>query len=256
MTAHPLLTPPMRSASSTTASSRNTSLNSACPVISTSGRMVTPGLVEREREPRDARVLRDVGVGAREEHAVVGAHRHGAPHLLARDHPAVAVARRAGGETGEVRARARLAEQLAPPDRAVVDRRHEPGDLLLGSVAADGGRGHEHPEAGRRQHRAVTLEGGARRDDRPPRVAEPAPLAREVRRRPSCGADALHHSATVRSGSQLSASHVDTSASSAASSSLGAVTVSVTRPLRTAASRGSCRASPDGSRRRRTRGAP
>ena len=43
VTAHPLFTPPMRSASATTASSKNTSLNSACPVVSTSGRMVTPG---------------------------------------------------------------------------------------------------------------------------------------------------------------------------------------------------------------------
>ena len=42
-TAQPLLSPPMRSASSTTASSKNTSLNSARPVISRSGRMVTPG---------------------------------------------------------------------------------------------------------------------------------------------------------------------------------------------------------------------
>ena len=42
-TAQPLLSPPIRSASSTTASSKNTSLNSARPVISRSGRMVTPG---------------------------------------------------------------------------------------------------------------------------------------------------------------------------------------------------------------------
>ncbi len=48
VTAQPLFSPPMRSASATTASSRNTSLNSACPVISTKGRMVTPGWSRRK----------------------------------------------------------------------------------------------------------------------------------------------------------------------------------------------------------------
>ena len=43
VTLHPLLTPPMRAASSTTASSMKTSLKRAWPVISTRGRMVTPG---------------------------------------------------------------------------------------------------------------------------------------------------------------------------------------------------------------------
>jgi hypothetical protein len=46
-TAQPLFSPPIRSASATTASSKNTSLKSAWPVISTSGRMVTPGWSSR-----------------------------------------------------------------------------------------------------------------------------------------------------------------------------------------------------------------
>ena len=41
-TAQPLLSPPIRELSGATASSRNTSLNIACPVISTSGRISTP----------------------------------------------------------------------------------------------------------------------------------------------------------------------------------------------------------------------
>ena len=48
VTAQPLPSPPTRSAASHTASSRNTSLNTACPVISRSGRMVTPGWSSRK----------------------------------------------------------------------------------------------------------------------------------------------------------------------------------------------------------------
>ena len=48
VTAQPLPAPPMRSRSSHTASSRNTSLNTASPVISRSGRIVTPGWSRRK----------------------------------------------------------------------------------------------------------------------------------------------------------------------------------------------------------------
>ena len=41
-TAQPLFRPPMSALSGTTASSMKTSLNMACPVISTSGRISTP----------------------------------------------------------------------------------------------------------------------------------------------------------------------------------------------------------------------
>ena len=47
------------------------------------------------------------------------------PHLLAGDDPAVAVALGPGGEPGQVGAGARLAEQLAPGDPALEDRRDE-----------------------------------------------------------------------------------------------------------------------------------
>ena len=43
VTAHPLFSPPTRFASSTIASSKNTSLKMAWPVISRRGRIVTPG---------------------------------------------------------------------------------------------------------------------------------------------------------------------------------------------------------------------
>ena len=65
------------------------------------------GLVEREREPRDAGVLGHREVGAGEEHPVVGLHRHAAPHLLAVDDPAVAVALGPRRQAGEVGARRR-----------------------------------------------------------------------------------------------------------------------------------------------------
>ena len=55
-------------------------------------------LVELEREPRDALVLRHREVGAGEQHPVVALARHAAPHLLAVDDPAVAVAFGARGE--------------------------------------------------------------------------------------------------------------------------------------------------------------
>ena len=52
-----------------------------------------------------------VGPGQQTEVGVLGAR---VPHLLAADHPAVAVALGGGGEAGQVRAGARLAEELAP----------------------------------------------------------------------------------------------------------------------------------------------
>src|SRR5262249_45810078 len=96
-----------------------------------------------------------------------------------------AVTGRTRREAGEVGARPGFAEQLAPRDRAVVDRRDQALDLLLGAVAEDGGRGHEQAHAAGWLHRAVALERGADGDDRAPGVAEPAPLTWEVRGRPA-----------------------------------------------------------------------
>ena len=119
------------------------------------------GLVEGEREPGDAGVLRDREVGAGEEHAVVGLHRHGAPDLLAVDDPAVAVALGPGGEPGQVGAGAGLAEQLAPVVLPVEDRGHEPGDLVGRAVGEDRRRRHEQAEPAGRAQGPELAEGGA-----------------------------------------------------------------------------------------------
>ena len=130
-TAQPLLRPPMRSLSGTRASSRNTSLNMAWPVISPSGRIVDAGLVHVDGEVGDALVLGHVGVGAGDEHAEVGDLAARGPHLLTVDDPLVAVAARPCVETGEVGAGAGLAEELAPRLLAGDDVAHVPVDLLL-----------------------------------------------------------------------------------------------------------------------------
>ena len=66
---HPSPSPPRRSTSGMRASVKNTSLNSASPVIWCSGRTSTPGRVHVDQEAGDALVLGDLGVGAGEEQA-------------------------------------------------------------------------------------------------------------------------------------------------------------------------------------------
>ena len=92
------------------------------------------GLVQVDEEVRDALPLRDVGIGAREQHAEVGEVRPRGPHLLAGHEPVVAVALGARRERREVGAGARLAEQLAPHLFVAHDRRQEAQPLLLGAV--------------------------------------------------------------------------------------------------------------------------
>ena len=162
----------MTASSATRASVRNTSLNSARPVISRSGRMSMPGWYHGAGEVGDALVLGHLGIGAGQQHAQVGLLAVGGPDLLAVDDPLVAVAHRPGLEPGQVRSGRRFREQLAPrlpsgddgPDVAV--------DLLLGPVGGDG-RG--------RQQQAETVrcpEGAELRDglgDPHPVVAVEAP---------------------------------------------------------------------------------
>ena len=78
------------------------------------GPRLDTGLVHRQREARDATVLRHVPVGAGQQQPQLGVVRAGAPQLLAVDHPLVTVAAGRRRETGEVAAAAGFAEQLAP----------------------------------------------------------------------------------------------------------------------------------------------
>ena len=107
---------------------------------------VDAGLVQVDEEVRDALPLRDVGIGAGEQHAEVGEVRPRGPHLLAGHEPVVAVALGARRERREVGARAGLAEQLAPHLFVAHDRRQEAQALLLGAVREQRGRGEVEPE--------------------------------------------------------------------------------------------------------------
>jgi hypothetical protein len=80
-----------------------------------------PGLLHRHEQVGDALVLGSVGVGAGEEEHVVGELGLRGPHLLAVDHPLVAVEHGGGLEAGEVGAAVGLAEALAPPHLAPQD---------------------------------------------------------------------------------------------------------------------------------------
>ena len=104
-------------------------------------------LVHVEQEVGDASMLRLVGIGAREQHPVVGQVRVGRPHLLPVHHPLVAVTFRSRRQPGEVGARSGFAEELAP---LVVGPGHRRQELLLLRIRAvdeDRGRDHAHPDA-------------------------------------------------------------------------------------------------------------
>ena len=76
---------------------------------------VDAGLAQVDQEVGDALALGHVGVGPGQQHGVGREVRPRRPHLLAVDDPLVPVALGPGGQRRQVRARARLAEELAPP---------------------------------------------------------------------------------------------------------------------------------------------
>ena len=84
------------------------------------------------------------GVGAGEQDAPVGGHRPAGPHLLAGDHPPVAVAHGPGAQAGEVGAGVGLGEELAPDVVAPAHGGQEP--LLLGGRAVGHQRGADHED--------------------------------------------------------------------------------------------------------------
>src|SRR5262249_34359038 len=86
-----------------------------------------------EDEVGDALVLGDVGIRAGEQQAELRVLRRGVPHLLTGDHELVAVALGSCRERGEVAARARLAEQLAP-ELVATEEWPEVALLLLGGA--------------------------------------------------------------------------------------------------------------------------
>ena len=123
-TCHPSPSRPSIQSSGTRASLKNTSLNSASPVICTQRPHLDAGLLHVDDEVREPAVLRHVGVRCGTSSIPhLRDVRERRPHLLAVDDPLVAVAHRARREPGDVGAGARLAEELAP-------------DLLVASRAA------------------------------------------------------------------------------------------------------------------------
>ena len=135
-------------------------------------------------------MLRLIGVGAGNEHPEGGDVRERGPHLLPVDHPLVAVAYGARGQSRHVGPGAGLAEELAPDLAILRHRREVPELLLLGSPVHDRGPGHPDPDDVERPRRAEPRELFV--DDlRLPRLdAGPAVLARPGRRRPSRLTDA------------------------------------------------------------------
>ena len=100
------------------------------------------GLVHVDHEEGDAPVPGGVGVGAGHEHGPVGQVATRGPHLLAVDHPGVAVGLGPGGEAGQVTTGGGLGEQLAPHGTAVHDVGQEAVGEMVGAVGEQGG-GHQ-----------------------------------------------------------------------------------------------------------------
>ena len=98
--------------------------------------------VHVDHEVGHALVLRRIGVGAGDQHPPSGEVRQGGPHLLTVDDPLVAVEHGPGRQPGDVGARTRLGEELAP-DLLAREERAEVALLLgLAAVRDDGGRTH------------------------------------------------------------------------------------------------------------------
>ena len=112
-----------------------------------------PGLLHVHQEVGEALVLGGVGVGAGDEHAPLGVLGEGRPDLLPGDDPFVAVLDRLRLQRGEVGARLRLGEALAPDLLGGEDRLQVALLLLVGAVG-------DHDRAAHRQAEHV---GRARR---------------------------------------------------------------------------------------------
>ena len=91
-----------------------------------------PVLADRQHEDRQAAVLRHVPVRARQAEPPVGPPRAGRPHLRPVEHPLLAVPNGGRQGAGDVRAAARLGEELHPDLLTAEHGREVPALLLLG----------------------------------------------------------------------------------------------------------------------------
>src|SRR5690606_5604355 len=128
-------------------------------------------------EVGEALVLWYGWVGARQQDRPPRLMCQRGPHLLPVDHPGVAVAHGSGGETGEVRASAWLAEELAPHLLTGPEWTEVAAPLLVGAVGQDGRRRHAETDADPARivvWRTRLGELGVDRGLQRPRQAEPA----------------------------------------------------------------------------------
>ena len=109
------------------------------PVRLPQGPDVDAGAVHVDDEHGEAAVFRHGGVGPGQHEAEVRVAGSAGPDLLPVDHPLGALRGRSGSNAGEVGARSRLAEELAPVVLAGEDAAQEPA--LLGSGPDGGDRG-------------------------------------------------------------------------------------------------------------------
>ena len=103
-------------------------------------------------------MFRLIPIGTGQQQPVVGAKRTGVPHLLTVDDPFVTVTLGAGGEPGQIRPVARLAEQLAPLVLTGQHRAQQAGLQLVAAAFEQGGRGQGHGGPGGRPDRAELFE--------------------------------------------------------------------------------------------------
>ena len=87
-------------------------------------------------------MLRDIGIGARQQDAVVGIMRAGGPDLLAVDDPVGAILFGAGAQAGDVGSAGGLGEQLAPDVFARRQRRQIAPLVILGGERHHGRAAH------------------------------------------------------------------------------------------------------------------
>ncbi len=137
---------PTRIESGTRTLSKNTSLNSASPVIWTQRSHVDPGRLHVDDEVRQPLVLRHRrGPCGRASIPHFARWASAGPHLLAVHDPLVSVANRPRRQAGDVGAGAGLAEHLAPDLLVGRERAQQTLPLLLAPPRDDGGAA--HPDA-------------------------------------------------------------------------------------------------------------
>ena len=138
---------PTTCSAGTKTSVRKTSLNSASPVIWTSGPHVDPGVGHVDDQRGDALLrARRIRLGAGQAQAPGGELRVRSPDLATGDRVATVDRRGTGRQRRQVAAGVGLAEELAPDLLGREDRRQVPQALVLGAVRQQRGADQVDPD--------------------------------------------------------------------------------------------------------------